>query len=106
MPAVHGPGCDATVVTVRLAVAGFALVMFTGEVEPKLIVGMLTAPVGLEVMLAASVTVPVNPFVGATVMGNVLFVVAPAVTEIVGLLTVKPISAMLTFTVVVPVAVL
>ena len=106
MLAVQGPCCDPVVVMVRVAVAGLALVMLTGDVEPKLSVGTFAAPDGLAVTLAVSVTLPVNPFVGVTVMGNALPVIAPAVTVIAGLFTVKPIRAILTFTVVVPVAVL
>ena len=80
--------------------------MFTGDVEPKLSVGWLIAPDGVEVMAAVNVTLPVKPFVGVTLMGNVFPVVAPAVTAIAGLSTVKATIETVTVTVAVPEAVL
>lgn len=52
--------------------------MVTGLVEPKLIVGGSVTPVGLEVIAAVSVTLPVKPPEGVTVM--VLFTGVPADT--------------------------
>src|SRR5579863_599768 len=64
------PGCrgysnalrtGAVVEIVRIALPGFALVMLTVFVVPKLRMGGSTAPDGLLVTAALSVTVPVNP---------------------------------------------
>ena len=66
---------------VRVAEPAAAPVIVTGLVVPKLKVGKLVAPVGLEVTAAASVTVPVNPPAGVTVMVEVFPVVAPGATE-------------------------
>lgn len=60
-----------------VAVPALELVMFTGLVEPKLKVGTLTAPLGLLTIAAVSVTLPVNPPLGVTVMVVVLPVVVP-----------------------------
>ena len=46
---------------VKMALAAFALEIVTGFVVPKLSVGGSTAPDGLAVTVALSVTVPVNP---------------------------------------------
>jgi hypothetical protein len=54
--------------------------MPTGLVEPKLRVGVFTAPVGPDAMEAVNVTLPVKPFAGVTEMAEVLPVVAPAAT--------------------------
>jgi hypothetical protein len=70
----------AVVVTVRVAVAGLAPVITTGLVEPKLKVGKLTAPLGLDVIAALSVTEPVKPPIGETVMVEALPAVAPGAT--------------------------
>jgi hypothetical protein len=57
---------DAVVEMVRVAVPAVAPVMVTGLVELKLAVGWLP-PVG-PVMAAVSVTLPVKPLAGVTVM--------------------------------------
>ena len=84
------PGClgdasaalDAPVVLmVRVAVPAVAPVMLTGLLEPKLSVGGSCAPEGLDVMEAASATLPVNPPAGVTVTIDVFPEVAPAETE-------------------------
>jgi len=67
------------VVTMRVAVSADVPEMLTTLVEPKLNVGELTTPLGLEVMDAVSVTFPVKPPDGVTVMVEVFAVVAPAV---------------------------
>lgn len=59
--------------------------MFTALIVPKLKVGGFTLPVGLEVRTAVSVTAPVKPPAGATVMMEMFPVVAPGV-----MLTVEP----------------
>jgi hypothetical protein len=51
--------------------------MLTGVVEPKLSVGMYSAPVGLVAIAAVSATLPVEPPAAVTVMVGVLAVVAP-----------------------------
>jgi hypothetical protein len=76
-PLVEG----AVVKMVRVAVAALALVMLTGLVDPKLRVGRLTAPLGLEAREAVRVTLPVKPPTGVTVMVEVFPVVAPGTTE-------------------------
>jgi hypothetical protein len=78
----------AVVETVRVAVAGFVPVMLTGLVEPKLKVGGYWAPAGLEVMAGASVTLPVKPPRGVTVM--VVVEVAPGAMETAVPLSVRP----------------
>jgi hypothetical protein len=65
----------------RVAVPAVAPGIFTGLVEPKLKVGGYTAPAGLEVTAAASVTLPVKPPPGVTVIVEVLPEVAPGATE-------------------------
>ena len=74
-----------------VAVPEAAEVMVTGLVEPKLRVGGYWAPVGLEVIDAASATaaLPVKLLDGATVMMEALPVVAPAVTVTAAPATVK-----------------
>ena len=69
----------AVVETVRVAVAAPALVTLTGLVVPKLNVGGYCAPGGLDVRVAASVTLPVKPPAGVTVIVDVFPVVAPGV---------------------------
>ena len=54
--------------------------MFTGLVEPKLKVGGYWAPEGLEVMEADSVTLPVNPSLGVTVIVEVFPMFTPGAT--------------------------
>jgi hypothetical protein len=54
--------------------------MPTGVVVPKLNVGELTAPLGLEVTAAVSATLPVKP-TGVTVMVEVFPVVAPGAMD-------------------------
>jgi hypothetical protein len=51
--------------------------MLTGDVVPKLKVGGLAAPFGLEASAAVNVTLPMNPPLGVTVIVDVLPVVAP-----------------------------
>jgi hypothetical protein len=65
---------------IKLAVPAEALLMLTGLVAPKLNVGGFTLPAGLEVMAAVSVTVPVSPPDGVTVMVDMFPVVAPGPT--------------------------
>lgn len=67
----------AVVEMVRVAVPAAVPVILTGLVEPKLIVGGYWAPVGLAVMAAVSVTLPVKPPTGVRVMVLVFPVVAP-----------------------------
>jgi hypothetical protein len=55
------PWFAAVVVTVTVADPAVALVMLTGEVEPKLNVGRLAAPLGLDVSAAVRGTLPVKP---------------------------------------------
>jgi hypothetical protein len=64
--------------------------MLTGVVEPKLKVGGYWAPVGVEVMAAVSVTLPVKPPLGDTEIVEVFPVVAPAFKVTAVPLTVKP----------------
>jgi hypothetical protein len=79
----------AVVETVRVAVPTLVLVMLTGLVELKLKVGGYWAPDGLEVMAAVSVTLPVKPPAGVTVIVEVFAVVAPGATVTAVLLKVK-----------------
>jgi len=79
----------AVVVIVSVAVPAEVPVMLTGLVEPKLKVGGYWAPVGLEVTAAVSITLPVKPPAGVTVMVEVFPVVAPGVTVTAMPLTVK-----------------
>ena len=65
---------------VKVADAAFVPVMLNGLVVPKLNVGKSEAPLGLVVMEAANVTLPVKPPTGVTVMVEVFPVVAPGVT--------------------------
>ncbi len=73
----NAPLVAAVVVTVRVPVPFEAPVMLTGDVAPKLNVGGSVAPLGLDARAAVSVTLPVNPPLGMTVMVVVLPVVAP-----------------------------
>ena len=70
----------AWVVTVSVAMPALLPLMVTGEVDPKLRLGRFEALLGDEVRIAVSVTLPVNPACGVTVMVDVLPLVAPAVT--------------------------
>ena len=70
----------AVVEMVRVAVFAIVSVILTGLVEPKLKVGGYWAPVGLEVTVAVSATLPVKPPSGVTVMVELLPVVAPRET--------------------------
>ena len=63
-----------------VAVSAEALVMLTGVVEPKLTVGESCAPAGLDVIVAVSATLPVNPPLGVTVIVDWLPVFAPGAT--------------------------
>jgi len=74
---------------VSVAVPALALVIFTGLVEPKLNVGGFWAPAGLDVIAAVSVTLPVKPPLGVTVIVEVLPVFAPGLTDTVVPATVK-----------------
>ena len=70
MSALSVPG--AVVMMVRTAVPEVMPEMLTGLVEPKLNEGGFLAPLGLEVIAAVNVTLPVKPATGATVMVAVL----------------------------------
>jgi hypothetical protein len=95
----------AVVEIVSVAVPALAPVMLTGVVVPKLKVGGLAAPLGLEVMAGVNVTLPVNPPLGVTVMVEVSAVVAPGDRVTAVALRVKPGGvADVTVTVAVPVA--
>ena len=67
-------------VTVSTALPLDTPVMMTGLVEPKLSVGASTDPTGDDAMVAVSVTLPVNPPLGVTVIVEVLPVTAPGLT--------------------------
>jgi hypothetical protein len=58
-----------------------APVIFTGLVAPKLGTGRSVAPVGLCVTAAVSVTFPVNPPLGVTVIVVLFAVVAPGAND-------------------------
>jgi hypothetical protein len=66
---------------VKVAVPADEPAIATGLDEPKLSVGGSEAPEGPEVMAAASVTFPVNPPAGVTVIVDILPVVAPDARE-------------------------
>jgi hypothetical protein len=83
----------AVVEMVRVAVPAVAPSMLTGLVEPKLKVGGYWAPVGLEVTAAVSVTLPVKPPAGVTVIVEVLPDAAPGDTE-----SAVPVTAKVGFT--------
>ena len=70
----------AVVLMVRVAVPAVVPVMLTGLVVPKVRVGGYWLPVGLDVIVAVSVTLPVKPLLGERVMVEVLPVAAPGVT--------------------------
>ena len=91
------------IVRAGIAVAALALVMLTGLVDPKLRVGSLTAPLGLEAREAVRVTLPVKPPAGVTVMVEVFPEVAPGRTLTAVPLTVKLGGGTVTVTDVVPV---
>jgi hypothetical protein len=71
----------AVVVMVRVAVTAESPVILTGLVAPKLSVGRSWASAGLDVIAAVSVTLPVKPPLGVTVIVEVLPVVAPGLTD-------------------------
>ena len=96
----------AVVVKVSVAVPAEVPVMLTGLVEPKLKVGGYRAPAGLEVTAAVSVTLPLKPPAGVTVMAEVFAFVAPGETVTAVPLTVKPGGWAVTVTEVVPVFVI
>jgi hypothetical protein len=82
----NAPLVTGVVETVSVPVPAVAPLMLTGDVVPKLNVGGLAAPDGLDVSAALNVTLPVKPPVGVIVIVDVLPVVAPGFTEIVPLL--------------------
>ena len=95
----------AVVEMVSVAVPAVVPVMPTGVVEPKLSVGRYCAPAGLEVTAAVSVTLPVKPPAGVTVIVEVFPVVAPGATVTAVPLTVKlALTVVVTVTAVDPVA--
>jgi hypothetical protein len=71
----------AVVEMVRVAVLAEAPVISTGLVEPKLKVGGYSAPAGLEVSAAVSVTLPVKPPAGVRVIVEVFSDAAPGAIE-------------------------
>jgi len=73
----------------RVAVPAVAPLMFIGLVEPKLKVGGYSAPVGLDVTAAVSVTLPVKPPDGVIEIVEVLPDVAPGESETAVPVTVK-----------------
>jgi hypothetical protein len=75
---------------VRVAVAAAVPVMLTGLVEPKLRVGRFCAPLGPAMRVAVSVTLPVKPPNGVTVMADVFPAVAPGLTVTAVPATTKP----------------
>jgi hypothetical protein len=92
---------------VRVVVPADPLVIFTGLVEPKLNMGRNWAPAGLDVTAAVSVTLPMKPPIGVTVMVEVFPVVAPGLTDTAVPVIVKlGVCAAVTATELVPVAVL
>ena len=66
---------------VSVAVTADVPVMLTGLVEPKLSGGGSWAPDGLDVIAAVSVTLPVKPPPGVTVIVEVFPLVAPGLTD-------------------------
>ncbi len=90
MTPVHGTGPPAWVEMVRAAVAAPVPVMLTGVVLPKFRVGEATAFAGLDVSVAVSATLPVNPSAEVTVMAETFPVVAPAASVTDVPLMVKP----------------
>ena len=85
---------------VNVAVPAEVPEIFTGDVEPKLNVGIFCAPVGLEAIVAMSATFPVNPPDGVIV--TVPEALDPRLTVIVPPVIVKP-GAAVTVTGAVPV---
>ncbi len=80
LSAVHCVVLLAVVAMVSVAVPLVAPAIVTGLVVPKLNAGGTTALAGLLVITAVSVTGPVNPPLGVTMMVEVFPVLAPAVT--------------------------
>jgi hypothetical protein len=75
---------------VSVPVLAVESVIGTGLVEPKLKVGRLSAPVGLEVTAAVKTTLPVKPPMGVTVMVEAFPVAAPRATVTTVPLMLKP----------------
>jgi len=75
---------------VRVATPAGMPVTLTGLVAPKLKVGGFTTPAGLEVMAAVSITSPVKPPEGVTVIVEVFPVDAPGKTVTAVPLITKP----------------
>jgi hypothetical protein len=86
----------AVVEMVRMAVTGWAPMIFTGLVEPKLNIGRSWAPAGLDVIPAVNTTFPVKPPLGVTVIVEVLPVVAPGATDTAVPLRLKPVRITVT----------
>jgi hypothetical protein len=70
------------VAMLRVAVPAAAPVMLTVLLPPKLRVGTLSAPFGLEVMAAVSATLPVKPPAGVTVIVDIATRPALSVTAV------------------------
>lgn len=91
-PAYHGGRLDeaaeaehgleaAVVAMVSVALPAAPPVTLTGVVAPKLKVGRLTAPLGLEVTTAVRTTLPVKALAGVMLTVEASPVVAPAATD-------------------------
>jgi hypothetical protein len=70
----------AVLATVKGVVVVTAALLVTSTDDGGVQVTGLVAPVGAVVTAQVKATVPVNPFVGVTVIGDVLPVVAPWLT--------------------------
>jgi hypothetical protein len=104
---VRAPLVAAVVEMVSVAVTAEAPVIVTGLVEPKLSAGRSWAPLGLDVTVAPSATLPVKPPAGVTVMVDVFPVVAPfAIVTAAPLIVKLEPTAVVTVTAAVPVALL
>ncbi len=84
----RAPLLGAVVEMLRVAVAAEPLTVTA--LGLKLNVGRSCAPAGLEVTAAVSVTLPVKPPIGVTIIVEVLPAVAPGLTDTAVPLTVKP----------------
>jgi hypothetical protein len=93
---VHCVVCPELVAMVSVAVPAVAPLMLTGVVDPKLNVGMPTAPGGLAAITAVSAMRPVNPPAGVKVIVEVLPLVAPAGMVAVLPLTLNPGGTLIT----------
>lgn len=94
------PEVAAVVVMVSVAVAALAPEMLTGLLDPKLKLGGYWAPLGLDVIAALRVTLPVKPPEGVTVIVEVFPVVAPGATVTLAPLIENPgLTAVVTVTV-------